>query len=67
MRIERGDCHDMESGKGMMLVDKMRDGPNAGVVLKVHVWLAAGAQACREVFADVTGSGGKDICIVCMG
>ena len=44
--------------------DERRDGPNASIVLKVHVWLATGAQSCREVFADVTGGGGKDICIV---
>ena len=44
----------------------MRDGPDASIVLKVHVWLTTGAQASREVFANVTGGGGENICIVCV-
>ena len=46
--------------------EEMRDGPNASIVLKVHVWLATGAQPCREVFADVTGGGGEDVRIICV-
>ena len=45
---------------------RMRDGPDAGVVMKVHVRLAAGAQACRDVLANVTGGGGEDARIVCV-
>ena len=45
---------------------KMRDEPDAGVVMKVHVRLATAAQACRDVLANVTGAGGKDAHIVCV-
>ena len=46
--------------------DEMRDGPNAGIVLKVHVWLATGAQPHREVFANVTSRSSEDTCIICV-
>ena len=46
--------------------DETRDGPNASIVMEVHVWLATGAQTCREVFANVASGGGEDICIVCV-
>ena len=45
---------------------KMRDGPDAGVVVEVHVRLATGAQACRDVLANVTGGSGEDGRIVCV-
>lgn len=45
---------------------EMGDGPDTGVVLEVHVALATGAQACRDVFANVTGGGGEDSRVVCM-
>lgn len=40
---------------------------NAGIVLKVHVRLTTGAQACRDVFANVAGRGGEDASVVCGG
>ena len=45
---------------------EVRDPPDAGIVFKVHVRLAAGAQARGDVFADVTGRGGEDVDIVCV-
>lgn len=45
---------------------EMRDRPNASIVLKVHARLATRAQACRDIFANVTGSGGKNVRVVCV-
>ena len=45
---------------------KMRDRPDASVVMKVHVRLATGAQACRHVLANVTSGSGEDGRIVCV-
>lgn len=39
-------------------------GANAGVVMEVHVRLATGAQACRDVLANVAGGSGEDAGIV---
>ena len=38
----------------------MSDRPDAGIVLKVHVRLATVAQACGNIFANVTGGGSED-------
>lgn len=43
-----------------------RDAPDASIVFKVHVWLATHAQACRDIFADITGGGGEDVRVVCV-
>ena len=45
---------------------KKRDGPDTGVVMEVHVRLATGAQACRDVLANITGGSGEDSRIVCV-
>ena len=45
---------------------EVKDPPDASIVLKVHVLLAASAQARRNVFADVTGRGGEDVYVICV-
>ena len=45
---------------------KVRDGPDAGVVMEVHARLATGAQACRDVLTNVTSGSGEDARIVCV-
>ena len=45
---------------------EMRNGPDASIVLKVHVRLATGAQASRDVHANVTDGGGENVRIVCV-
>lgn len=44
----------------------MRDGPDASIVLEVHVRLATGAQASRDISTNVTGGGGEDVSIICV-
>lgn len=45
---------------------EMRNGPDASIVLKFHVRLATGAQAARDVHANVTDGGGKNFRVVCV-
>ena len=61
----KGGLH-WRSRKGGDAGTGMSDRPDASIVLKIHVRLATGAQACGDILADVTGGGSEDGRVVCV-